>query len=175
MPPPHWDPPNTEVRSGALKLFMWRFVSRKAGISTFSFRTILNIASDSKLTALIGRFRQRLDLTDGRIGKLCPGSRVQSFPHALLIWHCIFVFYINCVLSKGTISVYVKWKAIHLNKLDVRKLCTRTELKTLQLNVNRNGSGIRQKQGVTEENANNKLTNPQCDLEEKVHSLPPWY
>ena len=93
----------------------------------------------------------------------------------LLIWHCIFVFYINCVLSKDTISVYVKLKAIRLNKLDVRKLCTRTELKTLQLSVNRNGSGIRQKQGVTEENANNKLTNPQCDLEEKVHSLPPWY
>ena len=77
------------------------------------------------------------------------------------------------MLSKGTISVYVKLKALHLNKLDARKLCTRTELKTLQLSVNRNGSDIRQKQGVTEENANNKLTNPQCDLEEKVHSLPP--
>ena len=92
----------------------------------------------------------------------------------LLIWHCIFAFYINCVLSKGTISVYVKLKAKRLNKLDVRKLRTRTELKTSQLTVNRNGSGIKQKQGgVTEENANNKLTNPQCDLEEKVHSLPP--
>ena len=69
--------------------------------------------------------------------------------------------------------MYVKLKAIRLNKLDVRKLSTRTELKTSQLSVNRVGSGIRQKQGVTEENANNKLTNPQCDLEEKVHSLPP--
>ena len=58
------------------------FFSREAGISTFSFRTILNIASDSKLTSIIGRFRQRLDLTDGRIGKLCTGSRVQSFPRA---------------------------------------------------------------------------------------------
>ena len=111
----------TEVRSGATKLFMWRFVPRKAGISTFSFRTILNVASDSKLT-IIDRFRQRMDLTDGRIGKLSTGSRVQSFPRGLLIWHCIFVFYINCVLSKGTISVYVKLKAIRLNKLDVRKL-----------------------------------------------------
>ena len=76
---PTWRPP----RSGAWKLFMWRFFfSREAGISTFSFRTILNIASDSKLTAIIGRFRQRLDLTDGRIGKLSTGSRVQSFPRA---------------------------------------------------------------------------------------------
>ena len=75
---PAWGPP----RSGAWKLFMWRFFSREAGISTFSFRTILNTASDSKLTAIIGRFRQRLDLTDGRIGKLCTGSRVQSFPRA---------------------------------------------------------------------------------------------
>ena len=56
---PTWGPP----WSGAWKLFMWRFVSHEAGISTFSFRTILNIASDSKLTAIIGRFRQRLDLT----------------------------------------------------------------------------------------------------------------
>ena len=61
---------------------MGRFDSREAGISTFSFRTILNTASDGKLTAIIGRFRQRLDLTDGRIGKLCTGSRVQSFPRA---------------------------------------------------------------------------------------------
>ena len=75
---PTWGAP----RSGAWKLFTWRFDSREAGISTFSFRTILNIASDSKLTSIIGRFRQRLDLTDGRIGKLCTGSRVQSFPRA---------------------------------------------------------------------------------------------
>ena len=75
---PTWGAP----RSGAWKLFMWRFDSREAGISTFSFRTILNTATDSKLTAIIGRFRQRLDLTDGRIGKLCTGSRVQSFPRA---------------------------------------------------------------------------------------------
>ena len=100
---------------------MWRFVPCKAGISTFSFRTILNVASDSKLT-IICRFRQRMDLTDGRIGKLSTGSRVQSFPRGHLIWQCIFVFYINCVLSKDTISVYVKLKAIRLNKLDVRKL-----------------------------------------------------
>ena len=134
---------------------MWRFVPCKAGISTFSFRTILNVASDSKLT-IICRFRQRMDLTDGRIGKLSTGSRVQSFPRGHLIWHCIFVFYINCVLSKDTISMYVKLKAIHLNKLDVRKLWTRTELMTSQLSVNWNGRGIRQKRCVTEENANNK-------------------
>ena len=126
----------TEVRSG-----------RKAGISTFSFRTILNVASDSKLT-IICRFRQRMDLTDGRIGKLSTGSRVQSFPRGHLIWHCIFVFYINCVLSKDTISMYVKLKAIHLNKLDVRKLWTRTELMTSEFSVNRNGRGIRQKRCV---------------------------
>ena len=54
---------------------MWRFVSRKTGISTFSFRTILNVGSDSKLT-IIGRFRQRMDLTAGKIGKLSTGSRV---------------------------------------------------------------------------------------------------
>ena len=134
---------------------MWRFVPCKAGISTFSFRTILNVASDSKLT-IICRFRQRMDLTDGRIGKLSTGSRVQSFPRGHLIWHCIFVFYINCVLSKDTISVYVKLKAIRLNKLDVRKLWTRTELMTSEFSVNRNGRGIRQKRCVTEENANNK-------------------
>ena len=73
------------------------------------------------------------------------------------------------MLSKGTISMYVKLKAIHLNKLDVRKLRTRTELMISQLSVNRNGSGIRQKQCVTEENANN------IQMEEKVHSLPPGY
>ena len=44
--------------------------------------------------------------------------------------------------------MYVKLKAIHLNKLDARKLCTRTELKTLQLSVNRNGSGITHPGGV---------------------------
>ena len=97
-----------------------------------------------------------MDLTDGRIGKLSTGSRVQSFPRGLLIWHCIFVFNINYVLSKGTISVYVKWKAIRLNKLDVRKLWTRTEFMTSEFSVNRNGRGIRQKRCVTEENANNK-------------------
>ena len=73
-----------------------------------------------------------------------------------LIWHCIFVFYINCVLSKDTISMYVKLKAIRLNKLDVRKLWTRTELMTSEFSVNGNGRGIRQKRCVTEENANNK-------------------
>ena len=78
----------TEVRSGAAKLFMWRFAPRKAGISTFSFRTILNVASDSKLT-IICRLRKRMDLTDGRIGKLSTGSRVQSFPRGHLIWHSI--------------------------------------------------------------------------------------
>ena len=126
---------------------MWRFVPCKAGISTFSFRTILNVASDSKLT-IICRFRQRMDLTDGRVNKLSTGSRVQSFPRGHLIWHCIFVFYINCVLSKDTISMYVKLKAIHLNKLDVRKLWTRTELMTSEFSVNRNGRGIRQKRCV---------------------------
>ena len=99
----------------------------------------------------------QMDLTDGRIGKLRTGSRRRSVLSArLLIWHCIFVFYINCVLPKDTISVYVKLKAIRLNKLDVRKLWTRTEFMTSQLNDNRNGSCIRQKKGVTEENANNK-------------------
>lgn len=60
------------------------------------------------------------------------------------------------MLSKDTISRYVKLKAIRLNKLDVRKLGTRTELMTSEFSVNRNGRGIRQKRCVAEENANNK-------------------
>ena len=153
---------------------MWRFVSREAGISIY-----FQFPNDFEYC-----FGQQINGDNRQISTTAGFDRWQNLQvlyrksrsvlsSRLLIWHCIFVFYINCVLSKGTISVYVKLKAIRLNKLDVRKLCTRTELKTLQLSVNRNGSGIRQKQGVTEENANNKLTNPQCDLEEKVHSLPP--
>lgn len=64
------------------KLFMWRFVSRKAGIYSSSFRAILNVASDSKLTTIAA------DFDNGRIGKLSTGSRVQSFPR-LLIWRYI--------------------------------------------------------------------------------------
>ena len=105
------------------KLLMWRFVSRKAGISTFSFRTILNVASDSKLTTIAA------DFDNGRIGKLSTGSRVQSFPRAFSfgVIFTLVVFYINCLLSKGTI-VNVKFKTIRSNKLDFRKLWTRTEL-----------------------------------------------
>ena len=107
----------TEVRSDAAKLFMWCFVSRKVGISTFSFRTILNVASDSKLTTIAA------DFDNGRIGKLSTGSRVQSFPRAFSfgVMFTLVVFYINCLLSKGTI-VNVKLKTIRPNKLDVRKL-----------------------------------------------------
>ena len=69
------------------KLLMWRFVSHKAGISSSSFRTILNVASVSKLTTIAA------DFDNGIIGKLSTGSRVQSFPRAfsfgVLILFCL--------------------------------------------------------------------------------------
>ena len=96
---------------------MWRFVSRKAGIYSSSFRMILNVASVSKLTTIAA------DFDNGRIGKLSTGSRVQSFPRAFSfgVIFTLVVFYINCLLSKGTI-INVKLKTIRSNKLDFRKL-----------------------------------------------------
>ena len=71
---------------------MWRFVSREAGIYSSSFRTILNVASVSKLTTMAA------DFDNGRIGKLSTGSLVQSFPR-LLIWRYIHSFCLLYQLS----------------------------------------------------------------------------
>ena len=97
---------------------MWRFVSRKAGISTFSFRTILNVASDSKLTT-----KARQISTTAELAKRVPEVVFSPFPRAFSfgVIFTLVVFYINCLLSKGTI-INVKFKTIRPNERDVRKL-----------------------------------------------------
>ena len=99
---PTWGAP----RSGAWKLFMWRFVSREAGISIY-----FQFPNDFEYC-----FGQQINGDNRQISTTAGFDRWQNLQvvyrksrsvlsSRLLIWHCIFVFYINCVLSKDTISV----------------------------------------------------------------------
>ena len=92
-------------RSGAWKLFMWRF------FFTWSWDFYFQFPNDFEYC-----FGQQINGDNGQISTTAGFDRWQNWQieyrksrsvlsSRLLIWHWIFVFYINCVLSKGTISV----------------------------------------------------------------------
>ena len=67
-------------------------------------------------------------LNQWQSGKSGTGSRVQSFLHTFAFSFCVVLLspkfaysWINSVVSKETISVYVKLKITRLNKLDYVK------------------------------------------------------
>ena len=99
---PTWGPP----RSGAWKLFMWRFF-----FFTWSWDFYFQFPNDFEYC-----FGQEINGDNRQISTTAGFDRWQNWQvvyrksrsvlsSRLLIWNCIFVFYINCVLSKGTISV----------------------------------------------------------------------